>query len=523
MSRLEQKRCYLLLGLAICTVLGHAIPAVGEDHRSAAQMAAWIDQSLRATWRAASISPAPRSNDSQFLRRIHLDMTGCTPTVAATREFLTSTDPLKRGALIERLLTSPRYANHMANTWRNILLPDGFEPTQLQNAIGLHDWLRMQFADNLRYDGLVSELLTTTGSLQHGPGLFYTSLELKPEKLAASTSRIFLGLQIECAQCHDHPYDDWSQEDFWSFAAFFAQLRNETLRGRREQQLTDRLRGEVTLPETQQVIRPKYPGGQPADPEEGGTRRMQLAIWMASRDNPFLARAAVNRSWAHLFGRGLVEPVDDVGPHNPASHPEILAELTKYFSHDQFDLKNLWRALLLTEAYQLSSETTEMASPVAPEAFASMAVKPLSAEQLYDSLIRTLSTQSDEMAASGTPRLRDAQRQLFLAKMNVAAKNPTDYAWGATQALQLMNGPLINLATDPDQGNLLLALEAPFLNDEERVEILYLATVSRYPNPDQRKRCRDVLASGTDRSARQKSLSDILWALLNSAEFAFVR
>jgi len=283
-----------------------------------------IDELLDARIRLAGYSPAAQSSDEEFLRRVHLDLAGVIPRVAEAREFLADTGPDKRSRLIDKLLASPAHATHLANTWRTILLPGAINPEQINNVVGVHNWLRHRFSENLRYDNFVAELLVASDGGEAGPALYYTSLDLAPEKLASSTARIFLGLQIECAQCHDHPFDHWKQRDFWGYAAFFARLRQPDMTGnavRGRARVIDRDEGDVKLPNTEDVVLPQYPSGNSPAQNELGTRREQLAIWMASRSNPYLARAGVNRAWWHLFGRGLVEPVDDLGRHNTPSHP----------------------------------------------------------------------------------------------------------------------------------------------------------------------------------------------------------
>jgi hypothetical protein len=484
--------------------------------RSQAEMIARIDELIDQHITGGSFQAAERSSDGEFLRRVHLDLTGVVPRVAEVRSFLADGSADKRERLIDRLLGSPSHATHLANTWRRIMLPGGMNLEQINNVVGVQNWLRGQFVENSRYDNLVSELLVATEGDQTGPALYYTSLDLAPEKLAGSTARIFLGLQIECAECHDHPFDRWKQADFWGYAAFFAQLeREENRRGSAALRIADKDDGEVRLPNSETVISPQYPGGSEPTEAELGTRRMKLAIWMASRDNPYLARAAVNRVWGQLFGRGLVEPVDDLAPHNPPSHPELFDDLTEYFVNSGFNLRELYSTLTRTAAYQRTSEwSTEPTPPAA--LLAHMPLKTLSADQLYDSLNRILNRTT--MQAAGSPLL-DPQRQTFVARVESSGKSPLDYQAGVLQALTLLNGADIAEATDPQRSPLLGGVDAPWLNDEQRIETLFLATLSRMPTDEERKTC---LASLAERSPgeRGKQFGDVLWALLNSAEFA---
>jgi hypothetical protein len=277
--------------------------------------------------------------------------------------------------------------------------------------------------------------------------------------------------------------------------------------------LVDLPTGEVTLPETEDVVPPRFPRGGEPEADARGTRRRQLAIWMASRDNPFLAPAAVNRVWEQLWGRGLVHPVDDLGPHNPPMHPELFDELARFFADHQFDLRELYRCLANTEAYQRTSAWSgDPASTDAAESFAHMAVKRLTAEQLFDSLHRSLN------AAGGVPGPDDPGRREFVSKLESSSRDMTEYDLGIQQVLQLMNGDRIAWATGSGDQGLLAALEAPFFDAAQRMDILFLATVSRYPTDEERAAAQ---AHFDAQPSAATARGDLLWALLNSAEFQF--
>jgi hypothetical protein len=371
------------------------------------------------------------------------------------------------------------------------------------------------------YDQTVRELLTAEGqAFQAGPTLFYAVLGAKPEELATATSRALLGVQIGCAQCHDHPFNHWSQRDFWSFAAFFARL--EQPQGQQQFVAVVRESGdrELTLPDSDEVVRPKYLSGDEVPADAAGPRRQLLADWMTSRDNPYLARATVNRVWAHLFGRGIVEPVDDLGAHNPPSHPELLDELAKYFVDSGFDVRQLVRTLAMTRAYQLSS-ASDSSDPAPARLFARMSLKTLTADQLYDCLEAATGKRANPAMAQAAAfgRAYDQNRQAFVSKFAAPAGSPTEYQGGIPQALTLMNGALVRAGTDIEQSDILYSLEAPFFTDEERVETLFLAALSRAPDERERQLFVEHVTRGESPQARREALSDVLWALLNSAEF----
>jgi uncharacterized protein DUF1549/uncharacterized protein DUF1553 len=514
-----------LLAVAICLLMELPVGAQDDDGptkaSSRAAMVRRLDELVAARIKAAGFEPAAAASDGEFVRRVCLDLTGAIPRVAEVREFLADERPNKRALLIDRLLNSPAHATHLANTWRSIMLPGGLNLDQVNNVVGVQNWLRQRFVENVRYDQLVAELLVASDGGDAGPALYYTSLDVAPEKLAASTARIFLGLQIECAQCHDHPFDHWKQKDFWGYAAFFARLRQPTMNPpnpRARAVLLDLEEGEVKLPNSEEVILPKYPAGLAPGQRELGTRREQLAIWMASRDNPFLGRAGVNRVWWHLFGRGLVEPVDDLGRANPPTHPELLTELTAYFVQTGFDLQELYRTLTSTQAYQRSSQWTQEPAPPA-ELYVHMPVKTLTAEQLYDSVNRVLHRKPQSMMANVNSPLLDPQRQAFIAKVQSSGRNFLEYQAGVLQALSLLNGRDLAEATDPERSPLLGSLKAPFFTDDDRLKTLFVATFCREPAESELTVCRQQLARYSS-DERGKAYGDILWALLNSAEFA---
>ena len=513
--------CASLVVVGLLNATAAQEPAEQTQAERRAAMVRRIDEAVAARLKAAGIEPATRSSDAEFLRRASLDLTGAIPRVADVIAFRADERPDKRAQRIDRLVDSPAHATHLANTFRHIMLPGGMDLERINNVVGVQNWLRQRFVENVRYDNLVSELLVATAGDDAGPALYYTSLELAPEKLAGSTARIFLGLQIECAECHDHPFDAWKQSEFWGYAAFFARLqRPDENQPGMQMSLVDLDEGEVNHPKTGEVVPPRYPSGGSPDKDELGTRREQLAIWMASRDNPYLPRAAVNRAWWILFGRGLVEPVDDLGPQNPPSHPEIMDELTQYFIDSGFDFKELLRTIASTEAYQRTSEWTAEKLPPA-DLYACMPVKTLTADQLYDSVNRVLNRRGQGMmpGANIQSPLLDPQRQAFIAKLSDGTRSPLDYQAGVLQALTLLNGADLAEATDPARSPLLGALEAPFLGEDERLQTLFLATLSRPASDEELAVAKNQLARRSE-SDKAKAWSDVLWALLNTAEFA---
>ena len=491
------------------------LPAGDVQKPDRERMIARIDELVAAGWKSERVAPAPPADDAEFLRRVSLDLAGVPPRVGDARAFLASSDPNKRMRVIEELVRSPQCAAHLANTWRNIMLPGGFDPERQEGIIGLHDWLRQQFASGARYDHMIADLLVATEGNRSGPALFYTTLQLKPEELATSTARIFLGLQIGCAQCHDHPFAHWKQRDFWGYAAFFARVKQSDMRGARFR-LIDAEQGEVMVPGSPAAVPPVYPDGQAAGDSQGDSRRRQLAVWVVSRDNPYVARAAVNWAWAHLFGRGLVEPIDDLGGHNPPSHPELFDELARYFIAAGFDLRELLCTIAGSRAYQLSS-ATETGHTTPPRLFARMPLKVLTADQLYDSVRRSC---LGDRQQSDTSPLNDAERQAFLTRFESPSRNPGEFQAGAPQALRLMHGTEIRRLAGVDQSPLVKALDHQLFDLDEQIDVLMLATLTRYPDSAERERLATMLAGSSNPTERRQAMANILWALLNTAEFA---
>lgn len=514
------------------TFAGTTSPDVAKEEAAAAQysaqMAGRIDELLNEMWSVDHVQPAPLASDGEFLRRAYLDLNGVIPRAADVRAFMADDRPDKRVVLVDRLLASPRYSTHMATIWRNRILPLGSDATRGPQAVALQKWLRTRFAKNLRYDNLVGELLLTLGGDELGPALYFQANDLSPEKLAASTAELFLGLQLHCAQCHDHPTADWKQRDFWGLAAFFARVKAPDQRNQMGMayRLVDADQGDVRLPDSSEIIPPKFPGGDVATEEARRTRRALLALWITSRDNDFFSRAAVNWAWAHLFGRGLVDSLDDV--HATSKESQLLDELAKYFVKSGYDLRNLWRTLAITRVYQLSSRDPEPSTAQA-EHFARMLAKPLTPEQLYDSFLilappGNTYTQPPEVVQPNnvaSSLYENPVRMDFIRRMRPPPGSAVEYRSGTLQALMMMNGRTMADITATGESSLLGALDAPFMKDVDRVDALFLATLARQPESDEAKACLAALAECKDSQQRCRALSDILWALLNSTEFAF--
>jgi hypothetical protein len=465
-------------------------------------LAARVDARLAERWTATKVQPAAPASDAAFARRLYLDLVGRISTVAEARAFAADRAADKRAALVAKLLDSPAHAKHWALVWRREWVPQADQP---QSPLGddFAAWLAPRLRDNFPYDRLARELLAAVGP--GAPTTFLAASEFKPDNLAANTARAFLGLNLDCAQCHNHPFARWARDQFWQTAAFFARPAGGKL--------------EIAVPDTKKTARPKFlSGDEPALPSAlaPDSGRAVLAAWVTNKANPYFAKNAVNRVWAQLFGTGLVEPLDDLSGENPPSHPELLDELAKAFADSGFDLKFLTAALVRTKAYQMSSVVPKGGS-ADPHLFARFAVRGLSGEQLYDSLrvAAGLPPERTDLDPTGAGRARRA----FAEKFRVERLGEAQRA--ILQSLSLMNGDLTQALTDPAKSPTLRAIaDAPFLDTAAQVDALFLAALGRKPTADEAgPLVKYVAAGGADRDAK-KALADVFWVLLNGTEFA---
>ncbi|WP_040768740.1 DUF1549 and DUF1553 domain-containing protein, partial [Novipirellula maiorica] len=502
-----------------------------------------INTILDDLWQREQVRPVDMATDLELLRRAYLDLAGRTPTVTEVRRFLQDQRTDRYERLVDQLLASPDHASQLAAVWRSFLIPEGVDLDAFGGREAFEKWLADRFAASEPYDQIVRKLLLAEGRLsQSGPLLFYSALKLDADQLAARTSRVFLGMRLECAQCHDHPFEPWTQEDFWSYAAFFAQIsrpKGELETVSSVMRVSDVDRGDVMLPETETIVPPRFlgqtlppvVGTKNATSENksgtGSARRQRLAAWLTGPNNPYFARATVNRVWAQLLGRGIVDPVDDFGVNNPPVSAELLDTLASQFIDDGFDLQSLIRSIVLSNAYRLSSSsqatgnTDEDATEKRLKLFAQMNVKTLTAEQLYDCIsVATMLGQDNAPAAQySLARFGNTQREMFLQQFATPTANRAEYLAGIPQALMLMNGTLISGATSEQTSGLIRSLEAPFFTDSQRIDVLFMATLSRPATEKERELLSEFIPDDASPSERSAGLADVLWALINSAEF----
>jgi len=391
-------------------------------------------------------------------------------------------------------------------------------------------WLRKQLTENKGYDQIVRQLLTVSiGNGQRGFDPynqenfataigFYFAKDMKPESLGAGTARLFLGVKLDCAQCHDHPFAKWKREQFWQFAAFFGGIDAESNMGFIQNVREIKDRRELIIPGDKKKIVPAVflDSTEPQWKYNVGTRET-LADWMTSPKNPWFAKATVNRMWAYFFGTGLVDPVDDLRDDNPASHPELLDKLAQQFAEYKFDLKFLIRAITASRAYQ-SASTADKDKPDDPRLFARMALRGMTPEQIFDSL--SMATGFREKRMNRRIFYQDDSLRSEFLKQFATTDKRTEFQTSILQSLLLMNGKLTEQVTSLERSATLAAVaDSPFLSADEKVETLYLAALARPPRSDERERFSRYIRSGGVRGDAKAALGDVFWVLLNSPEF----
>jgi len=514
-----------------------------------------IDREVTTAWRTKNLQPAPLADDAEFLRRVSLDLIGVIPDYRETVAFLDDRDPAKREKLVDRLLADPRYAQHQADVWDMILFgrnPPGYDTDKRES---FQAWLRKQFADNVGYDQWAKAILKAEGNtIDDGPPMYFVQYRNQPEDAVESISQIFLGVQLQCARCHDHPYEPWKQVDFYGMAAFVSRLEVVTV-GKAGQAtkyaIGERAGGDIlfTGPAKDQKpgmkgepVGPKFllagkvqepplpkdfkekkfePNKVPPAPPF--SRKNTLADWITDAENPYFARAVVNRLWAQYLGRGIVYPVDNMSPSNEPSLPKLLDELTARFAASKYDLKNLIRELVNSKTYQRSSRGGGGAE--FPEWFESARTRPLSAEELAESWRTANGFDAAAAASAGgkkadTNRFRPLESGYMLRFFGKPYNGTGDFQGGLHEHLYLNNGPIGNVIAT-GKGSLFEALsggDAP----QAKADRLYLSVLSRWPTEAERNKIVSfVAAAGADKRAADERWRDAIWALMTSSEFRF--
>jgi hypothetical protein len=497
-----------------------------------------IDRELQAAWAREKISPAPKSTDSAFLRRVHLDLIGTIPTIEETTAFLADTDAKKREKLIDKLLADPRLATGQAQVWDLAFFgrfPANYDSVYKRPTFKA--WLAKNFADNVPYDQWLKELILAE---KPGTETFYVQFRGQPEEMTVAISKLFLGTQLQCARCHDHPYEKWTQKDFFGLTGFFVRLVvSESGSGaNRKFDIGEKSSGEVlfTGPVKEQKpgqkgvpVKPRFLGGKDLDepptpkdfkekvpkggeklPKPAFSRKAKFAEWIASKDNPYLARAAANRIWAQFMGRGLIHPIDDIRTDSVASHPELLKALTDGLVAHKFDLKWLIREIVNSDAYQLAMHGPS--KEALPKWFEQARIRPLSAEEIVASI--RVSTKFDQPGDKPPEIVWDYFYRYFGEPTNGLG----DFQGSLSEHLFWNNSDQIRRFIQRKKGNLLDQMALSKEPPEKNVERIFLSIYHRPPNPTEAAK---VLKYMQQKDKPEALYEEVIWVLLNSSEFRF--
>jgi hypothetical protein len=514
----------------------------------------FTNEQVRSVWTDYKLSPSPAATDGEWCRRVFLDIIGRIPSVDEANAFINDKDANKKLKLVNSLLNDDKYieeyARNWTTNWTNILIgrAGGTEDNTLTSREGMQKYLRDSFARNKPYDTMVTELVTATGTNSPGAPNFNGAVNFLTMKLeedgaqaTAQTARIFLGKQVQCTQCHNHPFNEWKQRKFWEFNAFFRQTKalRTFVAGTRDvasvELINQDFAGEGGNPEEAELyyelrnglMKVAYPvfiddteiskSGYLSDVN----RRNELAKLIVN--SPEMDQAIVNRMWAHFLGYGFTKPIDDTGPHNPPSHPALLEYLGKEFRANSFNLKELIRWITLSEAYGLSSRGTpgnKLDDPLLGESpkFTHFYLRQLRAEELYESLL--VATQAHK--TRGSYEEQEKAKREWLGQFVVAfgtdeLDEATTFNGTIPQALMMFNGDLIKQATSIDKGSFLAQVASSPMRPAEKINYLFMAAVQRKPTSYELDVANKLLAARKSDAAA--ALQDMWWAVLNSNEF----
>lgn len=491
----------------------------------------FIDAHAVARWSGLGLLPSERCDDSEFIRRASIDLIGTLPTTERVRAFLADATPDKRARLVDELLAHPNWADRWALVWADLLRPNP-DRVGVKSVYVLDQWLRESFRRNKPYDRFAREILTVRGSTHHdGPAVIFRDRR-EPADVTTTVSQVFMGVRLECAKCHNHPNESWSQDDFYRLAAFFGDVRRKgtgvspPISGSPEF-VYHRPGGKVLHPVTQAVMPPRAPGAaDDARVEAGADPRSALADWLTAPENPFFARAAVNRVWGAMMGTGIVNPVDDMRTSNPPSNPALLDALASDFAEHGFDMKQLMRRIANSSVYQRRSTPNE--TNVADTRHFSRAYRRrMSAEALTDAVAdvtgvpNTFQGMPPEARALQAWNFKLASDTLdAFGRPDSSEDCPCERNLGTSvvQALHLMHSEGLQTKLAHKEGRV-ARLAGGDASVAEIVDELYLAAYARLPRDEERAIAEGVFAK--PEATRQTATEDLLWALINSAEFVF--
>ncbi len=513
----------------------------------------YINQQIREGWENNEVKPSEVAEDSEWLRRVYLDIVGHIPESDTVDQFIASKDKAKRSKVIDKLLDDEGYVRNMTTVWSNLTI--GRQTPRRVSRAGMQKFLREAFTKNRPWNEVVYDIVSAEGHYEENGAVNYMLAQMtmadEMVQATAKTARLFLGVQVQCTQCHNHPFNDWQQNQFWEFNSFFRQVRKIDHRkadpktGRQiddySELVSQNFSGGVFFEKRNGEMRVAYPKfyEEAIDEGDGIDRRKEFAKLVTQGDKPLIALAMVNRMWSHFFGYGFTKPVDDMGPHNQASHPGLHDRLAEEFVKSRYDIKQLMRWVANSEAYNLTSRINESVkkngmvvtagnetdNPAAGETplFSHMYVKSMEAEQLYDSLI--IATDAHR-SGRGSWEQAEKQRQVWLRQFVQTFgtdENDESTTFNGTipQALALMNGEVVRNAVTVEKGSYLREVLEGKDKEQDKIKKLYLATLSRAPSPKEMMMAQQLLKAPT-KEQQLGAYQDLFWALLNSNEFMFI-
>jgi hypothetical protein len=522
--------------VAVCSVsipLGAPVPTVPPVKN-------FIDELVFANLKAIGVPPSPVCDDATFLRRVSLDIAGRLPTAEETSAFLANPAADKRDQAIDVLLTSPDYADYFANKWTALLKNKREEAADITANFAFHSWVRDGMLANKPYDEMVRQILAATGTIVANPAVAWYKRVKEPNAQLEDVAQLFLGVRMQCAQCHHHPFERWSQNDYYSMAAYFGQVgRKPTAIAGEDLIFHKRGVAQLENKRTGQMVKPAGLGQAPQEIAPDDDPRLQLANWMADTSNPFFAKALVNRYWKHFFKRGLVEPEDDIRDTNPPTNPELLDALANHFIQSGFDLKELIQTITRSNAYQLSSEPNQY-NLVDVQNFSRFYPKRMQAEVLLDALDAFAGSKTDfadlppGTRAISLPDNSYNTASLFLkvfGRPEAASVCECERVQTASlsQSLHLMNSAEVKNKVAIAGGRADL-LSKPGVKEADAIRELYFAAYARQPTAEESKIAADYLAQPrTDAQgkpvdparAKRMAYEDLIWAMLNTKEFLY--
>lgn len=489
-----------------------------------------IDKHVHEKLHKLRILPSELCSDEDFVRRIYIDVVGLLPNSEELKQFLADQRPNKREQLIDELLQRKEFTDLWVMKWSELLqVRSGTNQNTApfyKNALLYYNWLQDKVAKNVPINEIVKELLSATGGTVSVPAVNYYQTEIDPLKVTENVAQVFMGMRIQCAQCHNHPFDRWTLEDYYGFYAFFAQLGRKNTDDPQEVIIFNKKGGEAKHPVTEAVVKPKFLGGSVPELKSGQDRRVALAQWISSSENVYFARNIANIIWAHFFGAGIIDPVDDVRISNPPSNPELLAALATKLTRYNYDLRKFVKDIVMSHTYQRSSGTNA-SNEKDRRNFSHALVRRLRAEVLLDAISHVTKTpnkfQGLPLGARAVQIADGAVSNYFLTTFGRASRTtvcscevkmePT-----LSQALHLMNGDAVH--NNIKRGRVVAKLiQEEKRTDSEIIEWLYLNTFGRKPTEKENAKIQQALVESADN--RQAVLEDLFWALLNSKEFSF--